>query len=54
MVNRFEMPKLSEIRKLAEEFAKARGQEGRRISEKDMQRALEVIHNRQKKFMRSR
>jgi len=43
--------KNGDVEGLAKIFAKIRGQEGREVSEKDMELALEMIQNKNKKFM---
>jgi len=53
MVNRLKMSQqeILEAERLAKIFAKKRGQEGRGVSAKDMEKALEMIQNKNKKFM---
>ena len=40
--------------KLAKQIAKSRGQDGRSVSEGDMQKALEMLQKQNKKFMTGR
>ena len=43
-----------DLLKLAKQIAKSRGQDGRNVSEGDMQKALEMLQNKNKKFMTGR
>jgi hypothetical protein len=42
------------IYKIAKEFAKERGQDGRSVSDADFKKAIDLIQNKNKKFMTGR
>ena len=52
-MNQIKKGKMS-LLQLAKQIAKSRGQDGRSVSEGDMQKAVEMLQKKNKKFMTGR